>query len=177
MTDAARSMSILLAIGSLALGACSVGDDPSLTRAAHGGEAPPTLDAGAPVPPAPECTLTQGFWKNHPDAWPVTELTIAGVTYGQAELLALFDRPPRGDASLILAHQLFAALLNGGTGDPVIAATIDAAMAWMAANADDDGLLPFGVRGGTPAHTTATRLATLLAAYDEGVIGPGHCED
>ena len=171
-----RSLSVPLAIAALALGACSSAGDPGVILAEHGGEIPPPVDAGE-LPPPPDCTLTQGFWKNHPEAWPVTELTIAGVTYGQDELLALFDTAPRGDASLILAHQLFAALLNGGASDPAIAATIDAAMAWMTANADGDGLLPFGVRGGTPAHTTATRLATLLAAYDEGVIGPGHCEE
>jgi hypothetical protein len=24
------------------------------------------------------CTLTQGFWKNHPEAWPVDLLTVGG---------------------------------------------------------------------------------------------------
>lgn len=134
------------------------------------------MDAGREEEPPPECTLTQGFWKTHADAWPVSELTIAGVTYEQEELLALFWTAPRGDASLILAHQLMAALLNGGASDPSISSTIAAAMAWMGANADGDGRLPFGTAPGTAAHRTATRLAYVLAAYNEGRIGPGHCD-
>src|SRR5207248_5902008 len=56
--------------------------------------------------PGNKCPLGQGFWKNHPGAWPVTSLTLGRQSYTQAALLALFDTPPRGDASVILAHQL-----------------------------------------------------------------------
>ena len=56
--------------------------------------------------PGNKCPLGQGFWKNHPGLWPVTSFTLGSQTYTQAELLALFDTPPRGDASVILAHQL-----------------------------------------------------------------------
>src|SRR5262249_46034847 len=62
------------------------------------------------------CPLGQGFWKNHSDTWPVTSLTLGSQTYTQAELLALYDTPPRGDASVILAHQLIAAKLNIANG-------------------------------------------------------------
>jgi hypothetical protein len=64
--------------------------------------------AGAPA----TCPLGQGFWKNHPDAWPVSCLTLGRQTYSQTELLRLLDTPVRGDASLILAHQLIAAKLT-----------------------------------------------------------------
>jgi YVTN family beta-propeller protein len=43
------------------------------------------------------CPLGQGLWKNHPDTWPVTSLTLGSQSYTQAELLTLFDTPPRGD--------------------------------------------------------------------------------
>src|SRR5262249_18548998 len=75
------------------------------------------------------CPLGQGFWKNHPDSWPVTSLTLGSQTYTQAELLALFDTPPSGDASLILAHQLIAAKLNIANGSnpaPIRSAIADA---------------------------------------------------
>jgi hypothetical protein len=66
--------------------------------------------------PTNRCPLGQGFWKNHTGAWPVTSLTLGRQTYTQAELLALFDTPPRGDASVILAQQLIAAKLNIANG-------------------------------------------------------------
>ncbi|HEU5115045.1 MAG TPA: hypothetical protein VFT74_00060 [Isosphaeraceae bacterium] len=56
---------------------------------------------------------TQGFWKNHPDAWPVSGLTIAGTNFTEDQLISLLKTPPKkGDASLILVHQLIAAELN-----------------------------------------------------------------
>src|SRR5262249_39117711 len=78
------------------------------------------------VQPPNRCPQGQGFWKNHPGAWPVISLTLGSQTYTQAELLALFDTPPRGDASVILAHQLIAAKLNiaNGSNPAPISSTI-----------------------------------------------------
>lgn len=42
------------------------------------------------------CTLTQGFWKNHGEAWPVEELILGDTTYTKAQLLAILRTPPRG---------------------------------------------------------------------------------
>src|SRR5579859_6044248 len=83
------------------------------------------------------CTFTQGYWKNHPSAWPVTSLTIGGVSYTEAQLLTIFGDAPGGDASLILAHQLIAALLNvdnGAVPSATVQQAINDAQAWMAAN-------------------------------------------
>ena len=61
----------------------------------------------------PGVCFTQGFWKNHPDAWPVNSLTLGGQTYTKAELITILETPPsHGNAALILAHQLIAAELN-----------------------------------------------------------------
>src|SRR5207248_632359 len=54
----------------------------------------------------PGCTGTPGYWKNHPSAWPVTSLTIGGVTYSQGDLMAIYALPVTGDDSINLAHQL-----------------------------------------------------------------------
>jgi hypothetical protein len=58
--------------------------------------------------------LTQGFWKNHfPSAWgKVTLLTLGTTTYSVAQAEAILQTTVQGDASLILADQLIAALLN-----------------------------------------------------------------
>jgi hypothetical protein len=130
-------------------------------------------------PPPPEssgCTYTQGYWTNHPGDWPTDTLDLGYASYSQAQLLALFRTPTRGDESLILAHQLIAAKLNvtGPASDPDIDAVIDAADAWLWANADADGRLPFG--GGSADRYTAISLAAQLDAFNNGVTGPGHCD-
>src|SRR5437867_220085 len=88
--------------------------------------------------------LSQGFWKNHASAWKVTSLTLGTRNYTQAQLLAILETPPRGDASLILAHQLIAAKLNTaviGTDPSKVAATIKDADTLLGV-----GPIPEGVR-------------------------------
>ncbi|WP_437712427.1 hypothetical protein WMF45_43115 [Sorangium sp. So ce448] len=123
------------------------------------------------------CTLTQGYWKNHEESWPTSKLTIGGVEYSQAELLELFQTPPRGDTSLILGHQLIAALLNVGSGasDAALGGALAEAEAWMKDNKDADGRLPYGVKQGGAAED-AVALSGALADFNEGGIGPGHCD-
>jgi hypothetical protein len=69
------------------------------------------------IVPATKCPpLGQEFWKNNPDAWPVTSLDLGGQAYSAAELLNILNTPVgrRGgaDASLILAHQLISTKLS-----------------------------------------------------------------
>jgi hypothetical protein len=121
------------------------------------------------------CTKTQGFWKNHESAWPVTSLTLGAATYTQQELLELLRTPVKGDASILLAHQLIAALLNVAAGAPTSAsidAAIDEANGWMLANADSDGRLPYGAAPGSGASTLAAELGDTLASFNE----EGPCE-
>jgi hypothetical protein len=127
-----------------------------------------------------DCTLTQGYWKNHSDAWPVDSLTIGGTTYSKDELLAILWTPTTGDASLILGHQLIAALLNGAAGasvPPEVETALADADAWMAANKDADGKLPYGTPKTGAAHDEAVALSATLDSYNQGTIGPGHCGD
>lgn len=70
--------------------------------------------------------LTQGYWKNHPDAWmddPLTPmdpftLKIGDKTYtGKDSLINdVLKQPVKNDARMILAHQLIAAKLNVENG-------------------------------------------------------------
>ncbi len=135
-------------------------------------------------PEDPGCTLTQGYWKTHPSAWPVPGLTIGGVWYTESQLISLLKTAPRGDASLILGHQLIATLLNqagGAYAPPEVQTAIDGAQAWMAANPDADGRLPFGIRptaDGVPnpqAWDDAINLAAVLDTYNNGNAGVPHC--
>ncbi|HXU61888.1 MAG TPA: hypothetical protein VN962_09325 [Polyangia bacterium] len=125
------------------------------------------------------CTFTQGYWKTHPDAWPVASLTIGGVVYSEADLLEIFAMDPSGDASLILAHQLIAALLNqADAANPPAAVTqaLGTAQVWMAANKDADGRLPYGISPGSTAAAQATALSSTLDSFNNGLGGVPHCE-
>jgi hypothetical protein len=56
------------------------------------------------------CPASQGFWKNHPSAWPTTLTWQPELT--QSELLAILGAPVQGDACPVLARQLIAAKFN-----------------------------------------------------------------
>src|SRR5262249_59503309 len=94
--------------------------------------------------PANTCPVGQGFWKNHPLAWPVGTLRLGSQTYSQAELLGVLRMRTAHDASLKLADQLIAAKLNIASGsDPTTIGT-------TVADADRllvgfGGKLPYGV--------------------------------
>jgi len=85
---------------------------------------------------ANECPLSQGFWKNHTESWPVEDgLEIGGWVYTNGELLDILNTPPKkGNSNLILGHQLIATLLNIANGsDPsVISDEVDAAQVFLA---------------------------------------------
>ena len=119
------------------------------------------------------CTYSQGYWRNHPDAWPVTSLTLGTVTYQAAELMAILDDPARGNGLVILVHQLIAAKLNIANGaDP---------SAVQQAITDADNMIgalvvpPIGNGYLAPGQTGD--LVETLTQYNEGTIGPGHCND
>jgi cysteine-rich repeat protein len=125
-------------------------------------------DAG--VGDGSDCTLTQGYWKNHPDAWPVGSLTLGSRTYTKAELLVILKTPVKGNGLIMLAHQLIAAKLNiaAGADGTSIDATIAAADALI-------GNLEIGVDTLKPRDVSA--LNDTLDAFNNGNIGPGHCDD
>jgi cysteine-rich repeat protein len=119
---------------------------------------------------AGDCTLTQGYWKNHPDAWPVTSLELGTVTYDQDALIAILKTPVKGNGLVALAHQLIAAKLNvaAGADDVSIEASIAAADALI-------GSLVVGVDALETSQTS--ELNGKLDAFNNGDVGPGHCGD
>jgi hypothetical protein len=124
------------------------------------------------------CTHTQGFWKNHPSVWPVTSLTIGNVSYTEQQLLDLFNTAPAGDASLILAHQLIAALLNirnGAVPSMSVQQAISDAQTWMVANQGSNAGLPCGVSAGSAVGQQAAALTQGLDEFNSGLSGTPHC--
>ncbi|MEZ4703167.1 MAG: T9SS type A sorting domain-containing protein [Rhodothermales bacterium] len=124
-----------------------------------------------PPPPGGGCSFTLGYWKTHEEAWPVDQLTLGNTVYAKSALLGILNASPKGDKTIILAHQLIAAKLNvaNSADDTDIASTITAADAWLIAN----GPIGNGIKnwnGGEP-------LSSTLDDYNNGLIGPGHCGD
>jgi hypothetical protein len=141
---------------------------------AETGTGPSALSAtvlGTTTVQGQNCTYTIGYWKTHPDAWPVTSLTLGTVTYGAAQLLRILDAPVKGNGLVSLAHQLIAAKLNVLDGaDPTAAAG-----AMSNADALVGGLLVPPVGSGYLAPSATSSTTQTHDDYNNGVIGPGHC--
>ena len=121
--------------------------------------------------PAQNCTYTQGYWKNHPAAWPVGSLMLGNVNYTAAELLSILNTPAGGNGLIILAHQLIAAKLNIANGaDPTfINPTI------TSADAAIGNLVCPPVGGDFLAPGSTSADAHGLDDWNNGLTGPGHC--
>jgi len=118
------------------------------------------------------CPLSHGFWKTHPEFWPLSKLWLGGQSYTQAELLAILGMAVKGDASVILAQQLIATKLNVANGSdpaPVITAVTSADSLFRTL----PGRLPYGTRSSSPAGRTMTNLAATLDSYNNGLATPG----
>ena len=59
-----------------------------------------------------ECVRSQGYWKTHPNAWPVNNLRLGNIIYSKNQLLLIWNTPAAGNGLISLAHQLMAAKLN-----------------------------------------------------------------
>lgn len=114
------------------------------------------------------CPLSQGFWRTHPELWPVTSLTLGTITYTQAELLAIFSLPVAGNALVILDIQLIAAKLNVANG---ACPTADVVQAIAQADVLVDGLNPLPPASDTVAPGSALgqqmiAVAAVLEAFN-----------
>jgi cysteine-rich repeat protein len=119
-----------------------------------------------------DCTLTQGYWKNHPAAWPVTSVTLGNRTYTQMEALAVFGQPVQGNGLVALAHQLIAAKLNVASGSTN---TVSSEIAQADALIGNLVVPPVGA-GFLAVGGNTTALAQALDDFNTGKTGPGHCD-
>ncbi len=148
-----------------------------ILAAVQGGAPSPTPTPTATATPTPTptpapmpCPSPHGYWKNHPGAWPVTALTLGGITYTQAQLLAILNRPVRNDASLILADQLIAALLNIANGSDPTPISVTVA---HAQNLLTGCTIPCSVKSSTALGRQMTADASVLERYNKALLTPG----
>jgi hypothetical protein len=62
-----------------------------------------------------ECR-SPGYWKNHPDAWPVDVLNIGGTYYPKAEAIAIMMTEVKGDKWYTMFRSVVAGRLNQFSG-------------------------------------------------------------
>ena len=130
-------------------------------------------------PPSTGCTATQGYWKNHATGkkadptWALVGGPNAAFFSSGMSWIALFNTSASGgNAYVILAHQYMAARLNV-LADASSTAQVDAALAWATTF--------FSTHTPTSVLSDALRAqaiayAGLLDDYNNGKLGPGHCD-
>jgi hypothetical protein len=143
-----------------------------LSLLSNGDDRDITWDAGvyASDHDSPGCG-TPGYWMNHPEAWPVEEIVIGGVTYTKCQARAIMRYPNERDMTYQMFAHLVAAKLNVLIGnDPApIMATIEAADVWLTAYP-----LASGVKAGAKDSPweEGEPLKDLLDQYNNGLLGP-----
>jgi hypothetical protein len=144
-----------------------------------------TTCSTAPCGNSGGCTLTQGYWKNHTPLvceydptsplciqWPVSQLTLGTNSYSVVDLVDILNTPAQGNGLIALAHQLIAAKLNIANGASSTPA-VDTAISQADTMIGNLVVPPLGADT-LPTSTTSSLVATLTS-YNEGAIGPGHC--
>jgi hypothetical protein len=118
-------------------------------------------------------TGTPGYWVNHPEAWPVSTITVGGKVYTKEEALVLLASAVKKDKTLTMFASLVAAKLNVliGNDGSCVAGTIALADAWMATYPAGSGVAASSVawKQGEPLHRT-------LDNYDNGMLCAPHRE-
>jgi hypothetical protein len=134
------------------------------------------------------CTLTQGYWKTHSEYGPApydenwanlsdgadTEFYISGMSWHE-----VFWTPPQGNVYYQLAHQYMAAHLNmlaGAMAPPEVITAMKSADELFGENNPGD-LMGRGRNANMELQAWFRYLAELLDDYNNGIIGPGHCDD
>ncbi len=114
----------------------------------------------------PPGTGTPGYWKNHPEAWPIEEITIGSVIYTKEEAIEIMQTSEKGDKTFTIFRALVSAELNVlvGNDDSCIADTISTADVWM----ETYGPVDSGVKASSDAWKEGEPLYEELDDYNNG---------
>jgi len=117
------------------------------------------------------CVHSQGYWKKFPATWPVTSLMLGTVTYTQAQLLSILNKPAGGNGLIIICHQLIATKLNIANGaDPTLISS-----AVSSADALIGSLVCPPVGAGFLAPSSVEHLNDQLSDWNETEDGQVNC--
>jgi hypothetical protein len=115
-------------------------------------------------------TGTPGYWKNHPEAWPVESISIGGVIFTKAQALGWMDKLSK-DKTTTMFSSLLSAKLNVlvGNDSSCVAGTITEADAWMAAHP-----VGSGVHAASLAWKVGEPLHRQMDNYNNGMLCAPH---
>jgi hypothetical protein len=133
---------------------------------------PCRADFGFWVPPvAAPGTGTPGYWKNHPEAWTVEQITVGGVTYTKAQAIAWLNLVGK-DKTITMFSSLVPAMLNLmiGNDGSCVSSTIAAADKWMATY----GPVGKGVHAASVAWKIGEPLHRQMDNYNNGMLCAPH---
>jgi hypothetical protein len=132
------------------------------------------------------CTLTPGYWKTHSiygpapydDTWALIGEDTPFFLSEQSYYEVLWTPAAGGNAYYILAHAYIAAELNFLNGaDPTdVQAAFDAATALFETYTPAE-IAALRGPSGNALRSQFIDLATTLDAYNNGLIGPGYCDE
>jgi len=125
-----------------------------------------TVNINVPCEEAPG-TGTPGYRKNHPEAWPVDEITVGGVIYSKEDAINEMKKPVKKNKSYTMFPALVSAMLNVAIGNDssCILDIIGEADDWMASNH-----LGSGVSGDSLAWKVGEPLYWALDDYNNGYL-------
>jgi len=115
-------------------------------------------------------TGTPGYWKNHPEAWPVAGITIGGVPYTKAQIITSLGNVGKDKTTTIFASYV-SAWLNVRIGNDAgcVSSAMASADAWLAAH-------PVG--SNVPASSSYWQQAEpwhqAMDAYNNGLLCAPH---
>ena len=121
--------------------------------------------------PPTSCVRSQGYWKNHPDQWPVIQLLLGNNAYDKEQLLSILRQPVRGNGLVLLAHQLIAAKINSANGAD--ASCIEQTLSDADALIGDLLVPPVGDGYLRPGDVSG--LVDILDGYNEGALCAPTC--
>jgi CSLREA domain-containing protein len=134
----------------------------------------PTVTPSATATPTPTptvgCVFSQGYWKNHPDQWPVTQLQLGNVTYTKDQLLSILHQPVNANGLVQLAYQEIAAKLNIANGAD--GSCIQQTLAGADALIGNLVIPPVGT-----GYLRPTAYVAPLTQYNEGELCVPHCAE
>jgi len=116
-------------------------------------------------------TGTPGYWKNHPEAWPVQSISVGGKTYTKAEAIAWLGKVGKDKTTTMFSSLVPAKLNVLIDNDPsCVSSTIAAADAWMATY----GPVGSNVSASSYAWSVGEPLHKQMDAYNNGLLCAPH---